>query len=130
MKKIISYAFMALCLLYTNKNIAQESTEATVDLDEVVLSIPFNDNKESSVIHIEKITIDSNNPLMFQQISKSIEKLAGVSFMTTGPGVVKPVIRGLTGNRVVVYNMGLRMENQQWGQEHSMGLNGSGISSV
>ena len=53
MKKIISYAFMALCLLYTNKNIAQESTEATVDLDEVVLSIPFNDNKESSVIHIE-----------------------------------------------------------------------------
>ena len=75
MKKIISYAFMALCLLYTNKNIAQESTEA-VDLDEVVISIPFNDSKESSVIHIEKITIDSNNPLMFQQISKSIEKLA------------------------------------------------------
>jgi len=130
MKKFISYAFMALCLLHTNNIIAQESSEATVDLDEVVLSIPFNDSKESSVIHIEKITIDSNNPLMFQQISKSIEKLAGVSFMTTGPGVVKPVIRGLSGNRVVVYNMGLRMENQQWGQEHSMGLNGSGISSV
>ena len=57
MKKIISYAFMALCLLYTNKNIAQESTEATVDLDEVVLSIPFNDNKESSVIHSAKNSI-------------------------------------------------------------------------
>ena len=131
MKKIISYAFTVLCLLHVNNIIAQESSEVIAEeLGEVVLSIPFSDSKESSVIHIEKITIDSNKPLMFQQISKSIEKLAGVSFMTTGPGVVKPVIRGLSGNRVVVYNMGLRMENQQWGQEHSMGLNGSGISSV
>ena len=132
MKKIISYAFMALCLLYTNKNISQTSTDETTvqNLDEVVVSIPLNQTTDNSIINIDKLTIDSNNPLMFQQISKEIETIGGVSFMTTGPGIAKPVIRGLSGNRVVVYSQGIRMENQQWGDEHSMGINGSGISSV
>jgi len=132
MKKIISYAFMALCLLYTNKNISQTSDEViiTEDLDEVVISIPFNESEKNNIINVTKVSVDLNNPLMFQQISKSIENIPGVSFMTTGPGISKPVIRGLSGNRVVVYNQGVRMENQQWGDEHSMGVSGSGISSI
>ena len=132
MKKIISYAFMALCLLYTNKNISQTSDEViiTEDLDEVVISIPFNESEKNNIINVTKVSVDLNNPLIFQQISKSIENIPGVSFMTTGPGISKPVIRGLSGNRVVVYNQGVRMENQQWGDEHSMGVSGSGISSI
>jgi iron complex outermembrane receptor protein len=132
MKKIISYAFMALCLLHTNKNISQTSDEViiTEDLDEVVISIPFNESKKNNIINVTKVSVDLDNPLMFQQISKSIENIPGVSFMTTGPGISKPVIRGLSGNRVVVYNQGIRMENQQWGDEHSMGVSGSGISSI
>ena len=132
MKKIISYAFMALCLLYTNKNISQTSDEViiTEDLDEVVISIPFNESEENNIINVTKVSVDLDNPLMFQQISKSIENIPGVSFMTTGPGISKPVIRGLSGNRVVVYNQGIRMENQQWGDEHSIGVSGSGISSI
>ena len=123
---------MALCLLYTNKNISQTSDEViiTEDLDEVVISIPFNESEENNIINVTKVSVDLDNPLMFQQISKSIENIPGVSFMTTGPGISKPVIRGLSGNRVVVYNQGIRMENQQWGDEHSIGVSGSGISSI
>ncbi|SVE22302.1 uncharacterized protein METZ01_LOCUS475156, partial [marine metagenome] len=43
MKKIISYAFMALCLLYTNKNISQVTekdslTIVDVHLEEVIVA--------------------------------------------------------------------------------------------
>ena len=70
---------MALCLLYTNKNISQTSDEViiTEDLDEVVISIPFNESEENNIINVTKVSVDLDNPLMFQQISKSIEHKLG-----------------------------------------------------
>jgi iron complex outermembrane recepter protein len=65
--------------------------------------------------------------------STLIEGLAtipGVSQISTGTSIGKPVIRGLSGNRVLVYTQGVRLENQQFGEEHGLGLNDSGIESV
>lgn len=45
---------------------------------------------------------------------------AGVSQITTGSAISKPVIRGLGYNRVVVVNDGIRQEGQQWGDEHGI----------
>jgi iron complex outermembrane receptor protein len=46
-----------------------------------------------------------------------------------GTSIGKPVIRGLSGNRVLVYSQGVRMENQQFGDD-SLGLNDAGVESV
>ena len=51
-------------------------------------------------------------------LGETLEGLAGVRNLTTGQGVGKPVIRGLTGNRVLVLADGQRLENAQWGDEH------------
>jgi iron complex outermembrane receptor protein len=32
----------------------------------------------------------------------------------------------LSGNRVLVYSQGVQMENQQFGDEHGLGLNDAG----
>ena len=45
-------------------------------------------------------------------------------------GIGKPVIRGLSGNRIVTYAQGIRIENQQWGDEHGLGVGAVGIESV
>ena len=42
----------------------------------------------------------------------------GVRSVSTGSGIGKPVIRGLTSNRVLVLADGQRLETQQWGDEH------------
>ncbi|MDC0110128.1 TonB-dependent receptor, partial [bacterium] len=47
-----------------------------------------------------------------------------------GPGISKPSIRGLSYDRVVVYSQGVRLENQQWGDEHGIGVSTSGINSI
>lgn len=50
----------------------------------------------------------------------AIAKQPGISQITTGTGISKPVIRGLGFNRVVVVNDGIRQEGQQWGDEHGL----------
>jgi len=49
-----------------------------------------------------------------------LAKKPGISQLSTGPGISKPVIRGLGYNRVLVINEGVRQEGQQWGDEHGI----------
>ena len=50
----------------------------------------------------------------------ALSKTPGVSQLTTGPAISKPIIRGLGYNRVMVMNDGVRQEGQQWGDEHGI----------
>jgi iron complex outermembrane recepter protein len=51
-------------------------------------------------------------------LGETINALPGVRSFSTGSGVGKPVIRGLSSNRVLVLADGQRLESQQWGDEH------------
>lgn len=50
-------------------------------------------------------------------IIDAIVNIPGVSQITIGPAISKPIVRGLGYNRVVVMNDGIRQEGQQWGDE-------------
>ncbi len=52
-------------------------------------------------------------------LGETLEGVAGVHSWSTGVGIGKPVIRGLTANRVLVLDDGQRLETAQWGDEHS-----------
>ena len=54
----------------------------------------------------------------------------GVSQITTGGGISKPVIRGLGYNRIVTVNDGIRQEGQQWGDEHGIEVDAQTVHSV
>ena len=54
----------------------------------------------------------------------------GLSQLTTGGGISKPIIRGLGYNRVVVMSEGVRQEGQQWGDEHGVEVDGGAVNSV
>ena len=120
---------MVLIMLLLTKPVLSQITDP-FELDEIILSLPFSQSLGKSVIKVDKINMDDISPIIKQYISKSISKLPGVSVITSGPGIAKPSIRGLSFNRVVVYNQGVRLENQQWGEEHGIGITSSGIESV
>ena len=63
-------------------------------------------------------------------IVDAISSEPGVSQITTGGGISKPVIRGLGYNRIVAVSSGVRQEGQQWGDEHGLELDGADVSSV
>ena len=63
-------------------------------------------------------------------IISAIATEPGISEITTGGGISKPVIRGMGYNRVVVVSDGVRQEGQQWGDEHGIEIDGAGVHSV
>ena len=63
-------------------------------------------------------------------IIDAIAREPGVSQISSGGAISKPVIRGLGYNRVVVVNDGVRQEGQQWGDEHGIEVDGAAVHSV
>jgi iron complex outermembrane recepter protein len=64
-----------------------------------------------------------------QTLPDAIATLPGVSQLTTG-AISKPVIRGVYGNRIQVNVAGIRLEDQEWEDEHGLGISDIGIDRV
>lgn len=63
-------------------------------------------------------------------IIDALSHVPGVSQISTGPAISKPVIRGLGFNRVVTVNDGVRQEGQQWGDEHGIEIDEMSVTRV
>lgn len=104
--------------------------EKVMELDEVILSTPFNKLQSENVVKVSYKSISSMQKRGIQNLMDGVSQISGVTQMSTGSGISKPVIRGLTGSRILVYNQGVRLENFQFGDFHGIGINESGIGSV
>jgi len=60
----------------------------------------------------------------------ALDDVAGVRLLTTGPGIAKPVVRGLTGTRVLLVQDGIRQEGQYWGDEHGPEVSASDVDGI
>ncbi|MBC7867561.1 MAG: TonB-dependent receptor plug domain-containing protein, partial [Gloeobacteraceae cyanobacterium ES-bin-316] len=63
-------------------------------------------------------------------IIESLTRIGGVATLATGPAISKPVIRGLSYNRVLTINDGVRQEGQQWGDEHGIEIDEASVSKI
>ena len=104
--------------------------ESVFTIDEVIISTPFNKLQSENVMKVERLTAANLKRTGAPTLIAGLENIAGVSQISTGTAIGKPVIRGLSGNRVLVYAQGVRLENQQFGDEHGLGLNDEGIESA
>ncbi|MFZ4726409.1 MAG: TonB-dependent receptor, partial [Paludibacter sp.] len=106
-------------------------TESVVEINEVVVT------GQSGATQMIKMptpmSIITQKELQQQSASNLIDAISsqpGISQITTGSGISKPVIRGLGYNRVVVVNDGVRQEGQQWGDEHGIEIDENEVSRV
>lgn len=104
--------------------------ETILHMDEVIVSTAFNKIQSQNVMKVEHSTIKELQQKGTSTLIEGLTTIPGVSQVSTGTSIGKPVIRGLSGNRVLVYSQGVRIENQQFGDEHGLGLNDAGIESV
>lgn len=81
---------------------------------------------------ISSIVVNKDDLLMSNSSNPmdAISRRPGISQVTTGNGISKPVIRGLGYNRVVTLNDGIRQEDQQWGDEHGVELDAESVNRV
>ena len=108
---------------------AQDADTIPVLKGVVVSGIRTSLVKETS-FNIQSLPVNKIRQGGALNISDALSKLPGISQLTTGPAISKPVIRGLYGNRVLAVLSGLKFDNQQWQDEHGLGLNDVGIDRV
>jgi iron complex outermembrane receptor protein len=105
-------------------------TESVHEMDEVIISTAFNKIQSQNVVKVDHVATAAIMQKGAATLAEGLATIPGVSQVSTGTSIGKPVIRGLGGNRVLVYAQGVRMENQQFGDEHGLGLSDSGVESV
>lgn len=99
-------------------------------MDEVIVATAFHKLQSQNVMKVEHQSMKSLQQKGTATLIEGLATIPGVSQVSTGTSIGKPVIRGLSGNRVLVYSQGVRLENQQFGDEHGLGLNDAGVESV
>lgn len=129
---LIGYATQPSTISLSDAEIIQNITleESIVHMDEVIISTVFNKLQSQNVMKVEHETLKSLQQKGTATLIEGLATIPGVSQVSTGTSIGKPVIRGLSGNRVLVYSQGVRLENQQFGAEHGLGLNDAGVESV
>lgn len=128
--------------------ISYRTVLATVDLSAVTamnfeMEYAATELNEVVVTGLSKSTEQKRNPtpmsilpkmtLLQNSSTNIIDAIAtqpGISQITTGSGISKPVIRGLGYNRVVVVKDGIRQEGQQWGDEHGIEIDEFSVNRV
>ena len=75
-KKILITLLMVLFISHSSFS---QVSSSQVELDEIVLSVPFSQTIGKSVIKVQKINLDNLNPILRSYVSKSLSKLPGVN---------------------------------------------------
>jgi iron complex outermembrane receptor protein len=129
---LVGYTTKILSVSINEKEITQNITleESIIHMDEVIVSTAFNKLQSQNVMKVEHASLKSLQQKGSTTLIEGLATIPGVSQVSTGTSIGKPVIRGLSGNRVLVYSQGVRLENQQFGDEHGLGLNDAGVESV
>lgn len=87
------------------------------ELDEIYLTSDAVSSKTNSA---QEAVLKSE---ILEQYSSStlgdaLKEISGVSSLNTGSHIVKPMIQGLSGSRILILNNGVRMQDMEWGDEH------------
>lgn len=89
------------------------------------------DIKEIDTLNIKKITNSRKTKVNTEISYKDLEKLnggnlanilktaSGVTLLQSGANISKPVIQGLSNQRIVILNNGVKVEGQNWGSDHA-----------
>jgi len=125
----IGYKTYLQILTLTNKDITIRLEPSQHQLQEITVSACGSHLQGENVMNVEQVSIGSiaNSGV---SLTDKLTSIAGVDNMSTGLGIGKPLIRGLGANRIAIYANGMRMETQQWGDEHGLGVGEEGFEQV
>ncbi len=101
-----------------------------IDFDDIVVSSPAGGLNSENAFRVDRLRLKDLNALQSSGLAEAISNINGVQEASFGSGISKPVIRGMQGVRVLTLVNGIRVENQQWGGDHTMAVNSLGIGVV
>jgi iron complex outermembrane receptor protein len=106
-------------------------TESVIEKNEVVVTgSSLATEERKNITPIQSISAKEMHQNAYSNVIDAIATLPGVSTVSSGPAISKPVIRGLGYNRIITLNEGVRQEGQQWGDEHGIEIDDYNVTRV
>jgi iron complex outermembrane receptor protein len=103
-----------------NENINILLTEKKIETAEIVVRAKKNDSEQGESQSLAFLSGADLSKTVGTTLAEKLANIAGVSFLATGAGITKPVIRGLSLSRIAVFENGVKQEEQQWGADHGL----------
>ena len=101
---------------------------APVRLDEVVV-LGDKPRSESTTIAV-RLGENALRSEAKSSLAKVLQEVPGMSSISSGATIMKPVIQGMHSSRILLINNGVRQEGQQWGADHAPEVDISTATSV
>jgi iron complex outermembrane receptor protein len=113
--------YSAVVDLATQGNLTISLSPSIIESAEVVITgSPFSSNNKTNSLSVVTVGKTKLAQAGGTNLIDAIAKIPGVSQVSTGGAISKPIIRGLGYNRVLTMVDGAREEAQQWGDEHGI----------
>jgi len=136
-KIILQISFVGYKSIVENVNLSTSAflnfavEQAITEMNEVVVTgtskVTEATRNPVPIITLDRKELQQN---LNTNIIDAVSRLPGVSAVSTGPNVSKPIIRGLGFNRVLTLFDGVRQEGQQWGDEHGIEMDENAVDRI
>ncbi len=133
----VQFSYVGYKSFVKKTNITNTTTELNVELNPTEIHLGDVVVVGNSVTLQEKLpyrieSLDKQEMVMKGGVtlSRSLALLPGISTLSNGLGIGRPVVRGMSGYRVVTLIDGLKFDNQQWQEEHGFGPDETGIGRI
>ncbi len=103
---------------------------AIIQSQEVVITGGYVSSQHENAVKIDVLKIKDIAFSGTPNFMESLTQVPGVDMIAKGPGVSKPVIRGLSMNDVLVMNNGVRIENYQFSENHPLGIDDNDVERI
>ena len=129
----IGYAPAVRRIVASGGNVTADVTMKESIVELTGIQVTASANATSALNSPQPTSVRSGDELRESQsptLGETLQGVAGVHSWSTGVGIGKPVIRGLSSNRVLVLDDGQRLETAQWGDEHSPNVETSNAARI
>lgn len=137
MKARIVLLVLSLCIslgLKAQMSDAQQmytdTIENILDLDEVEIEVESAGLDMGCPVRIKSIPVSKLDRSSAPSRLLAASSIPGVEMITSGGGVIRPAIRGLSGLRVSTLYRGAKIESQAWAEDHGIYIPEQGVNRI
>lgn len=99
-----------------------------VVLDEVVVTTDKRKRERTTVsVRMSQAQLKEN---VGKNLAQILQQVPGMSSISSGATIMKPVIQGMHSSRILLINNGVRQEGQQWGADHAPEVDASSVTDM
>lgn len=96
------------------------------ELNEIIVDGKLYEDKIKSSIETQ-ISNETLARFSTGSLGDALSSVSGVATLSKGNTVVKPIINGLYGSRILMLNNGVRLQDQEWGADHAPNIDINGV---